>query len=42
MLTWPVGSVRVTRIEEQLGRVGLPVDRFLVGFDREVFNRHAA
>jgi glyoxylase-like metal-dependent hydrolase (beta-lactamase superfamily II) len=28
--------------EEQLGRVGLPVDRFLVGFDREVFNRHAA
>jgi glyoxylase-like metal-dependent hydrolase (beta-lactamase superfamily II) len=42
MLTWQVGSVRVTRIEEQLGRVGLPVDRFLVGFDREVFNRHAA
>lgn len=40
MYTWSVGSVSITRIEEQLGPGGMPVQQFLVGFEREVFNRH--
>ena len=40
MNTWTVGSVSITRIEEQLGPGGRPVNQFLVGFEREVFNRH--
>lgn len=42
MLTWTVGSVSVTRIEEQLGIGGMSADRFLVGFDRAVFDRHVS
>ncbi len=40
METWTIGSATVTRIEEQVGPVGLPVDKFLVGFDRQAFERH--
>ncbi len=40
MHTWNIGSVSVTRIEEQLGPGGMPAHQFLVGFEREVFNRH--
>jgi glyoxylase-like metal-dependent hydrolase (beta-lactamase superfamily II) len=40
METWTIGATSITRIEEQVGPVGLPVDKFLVGFEREAFNRH--
>jgi glyoxylase-like metal-dependent hydrolase (beta-lactamase superfamily II) len=40
MLTWQVGSVTVTRIEEQIGIGSMPIERFMVGFDREALNRH--
>jgi glyoxylase-like metal-dependent hydrolase (beta-lactamase superfamily II) len=40
MQTWTIGTTTITRIEEQVGPVGLPVDKFLVGFEREAFNRH--
>ncbi|MBN9426255.1 MAG: MBL fold metallo-hydrolase [Burkholderiales bacterium] len=39
MNTWRVGSVRVTRIEEQLGVGGFSPENFLLGFDREVFRK---
>lgn len=36
MITWNVGSVRITRIEEQLGFARMPPERYLVGFEREL------
>ena len=40
MSTWGVGSVTVTRIEEQLGFAGMPPEQYFVGFEREVLERH--
>ena len=40
MNTWTLGSISVTRIEEQLGPGGLPAQQFLVGFEREVIQQH--
>ena len=40
MTTWAIGSVTVTRIEEQLGFSNLPPDKYFAGFEREVMDRH--
>lgn len=40
MTTWNVGSVRITRIEEQLGFASMPPERYLIGFERELALRH--
>jgi glyoxylase-like metal-dependent hydrolase (beta-lactamase superfamily II) len=39
MNTWQVGSVHVTRIEEQVGVGGFPPEKFLKGLDRDEFFR---
>jgi glyoxylase-like metal-dependent hydrolase (beta-lactamase superfamily II) len=40
MKRWEVGSVTVTRIEEQLGYASFPPERYFAGFDRELLQRH--
>ena len=40
MQQWSVGTVSVTRIEEQLGIGSAPPERFFANFDREAFNHH--
>jgi glyoxylase-like metal-dependent hydrolase (beta-lactamase superfamily II) len=40
MATWTVGSVSITRVEEQLGIAHMPCETYLKGFDREVLDRH--
>ena len=40
MTTWTIGSVTVTRIEEQLGVTHVGCERFFRGFEREVLERH--
>ncbi|MCC6775432.1 MAG: MBL fold metallo-hydrolase [Hyphomicrobiales bacterium] len=42
MTTWTIGTVRVTRVEEQLGPTGHPPEQFLPGLDRELIARHRA
>ena len=37
MNSWQVGSVKVTRVEEQVGVGGFPPEKFLVGLDRRRF-----
>ena len=37
---WTIGTVRVTRVEEQLGFASVPPEKFFVGFEREVLERH--
>ena len=39
MTTWTIGSITVTRIEEQLG-LSFPPDQYFAGFEREVLERH--
>ena len=39
---WTIGRVNVTRVEEQIGFASLPPERFLVGFERELLQRHLA
>jgi glyoxylase-like metal-dependent hydrolase (beta-lactamase superfamily II) len=39
---WTIGTVRVTRVEEQLGFASVPPEKFFVGFEREVLERHLA
>ena len=40
MEAWSIGGVSVTRVEEQIGFASLPPERFLVGFERELLQRH--
>jgi glyoxylase-like metal-dependent hydrolase (beta-lactamase superfamily II) len=40
MATWTVGSVTVTRVEEQLGIAQVPCERYFQGFERDVLERH--
>ena len=40
MSTWTVGSVTVTRVEEQLGFAKQPPEKLLRGYEREVMERH--
>jgi glyoxylase-like metal-dependent hydrolase (beta-lactamase superfamily II) len=42
MPTWTIGSATVTRIEEHLGPTGMPCDKYLTGFERDVLERHLA
>jgi glyoxylase-like metal-dependent hydrolase (beta-lactamase superfamily II) len=42
MPTWSIGSTTVTRIEEHLGPTGMPCDKYLTGFERDVLERHLA
>jgi glyoxylase-like metal-dependent hydrolase (beta-lactamase superfamily II) len=37
---WTIGTVRVTRVEEQLGFASVPPERFFVGFEREILEQH--
>lgn len=39
MATWTIGSITVTRIEEQLG-FSFPPEQYFVNFEREVLDRH--
>jgi glyoxylase-like metal-dependent hydrolase (beta-lactamase superfamily II) len=38
--TWTIGSVRVTRIEEQLGFASVPPERYLAGLMHDALERH--
>jgi len=38
--TWTIGSVTVTRIEEQLGFASRPPEQYLDGFDRDMLAQH--
>ena len=40
MATWTIGSVTVTRVEEQLGVSHMPCEKFFRGFERDVLERH--
>jgi len=40
MATWTIGSVTVTRIEEQLGVTQVAPEQYLRGFERELLQRH--
>jgi len=40
MTTWKVGNVSITRVGELVGFASLPPEKFLVGFDRELLDRH--
>lgn len=40
MQTWQFGAVSVTRIEEQLGFANQPLEKYFLGFEREVIERH--
>ena len=40
MTTWAVGSITVTRIEEQLGFAHMQPEQYFPGFEREVLERH--
>lgn len=40
MTTWTVGSVTVTRIEEQLGFANVSPEKYFRGYEREVMERH--
>jgi glyoxylase-like metal-dependent hydrolase (beta-lactamase superfamily II) len=40
MATWRIGSVSITRVGELLGFASLPPEKFLVGLEREVIERH--
>jgi len=40
MATWKIGGTSVTRVGEMIGFASIPPERFLVGFEREVLNRH--
>jgi glyoxylase-like metal-dependent hydrolase (beta-lactamase superfamily II) len=40
MSTWTIGSVTVTRVEEHLGPTGMPCEKYLTGFERDVLERH--
>jgi glyoxylase-like metal-dependent hydrolase (beta-lactamase superfamily II) len=40
MTTWTLGSVTVTRIEEQLGVTNQPCEKYFPNFEREVLQRH--
>jgi glyoxylase-like metal-dependent hydrolase (beta-lactamase superfamily II) len=40
MTTWTVGSVSITRIEEQLGFANMPPEKYFRGFERDVIKRH--
>ncbi|HEY7244873.1 MAG TPA: MBL fold metallo-hydrolase [Xanthobacteraceae bacterium] len=40
MATWTIGSVTITRVEEQLGITHVACEKFLPGFEREVLLRH--
>jgi glyoxylase-like metal-dependent hydrolase (beta-lactamase superfamily II) len=37
---WAIGGVSVTRVEEQIGFASFPPQRYLVGFERELLQRH--
>lgn len=41
MASWSVGSVGITRIEEQLGPSSVPPEQYLVGLDRGLLAQHA-
>ena len=38
--TWNIGSVAVTRVEEQLGITSQPCDKYFPNFERNVLERH--
>jgi hypothetical protein len=40
MATWTIGSVTVTRIEEQLGVTAATPEQYFRGFERDVLQRH--
>lgn len=40
MSTWTLGTVTVTRIEEQLGMASFPPDEYFTDFDRDILERH--
>ena len=40
MTSWTLGETTITRIEEQLGFVNIPPDRYLIDFDRALLERH--
>ena len=40
MTSWSIGAVTVTRVEEQIGFASLPPEKYLVGFERDLLNRH--
>jgi glyoxylase-like metal-dependent hydrolase (beta-lactamase superfamily II) len=42
MTTWMIGTVSVTRVEEQLGLAGYPPEQFFPGLDRDLIARHAS
>jgi glyoxylase-like metal-dependent hydrolase (beta-lactamase superfamily II) len=39
-ISWSVGAVSLTRIEEQIGFASFPPERYLVGFERGLLQRH--
>ena len=40
MTTWTIGSVSVTRVEEQLGITNQPCEKYFPNFERDVLERH--
>src|SRR5262245_45236831 len=40
MTTWAVGSITVTRVEEQLGFAHMQPEQYFSGFERAVLERH--
>jgi glyoxylase-like metal-dependent hydrolase (beta-lactamase superfamily II) len=40
MTTWTIGSVTITRIEEQLGIAHMPCEKYFPSFERDVLKRH--
>ena len=40
MAIWTIGSVTITRVEEQLGIAHMPPEQYFRGFEREVLERH--
>ena len=40
MHTWTIGSATVTRVEEHLGITGMPCEKYLGDFERDVLERH--
>jgi glyoxylase-like metal-dependent hydrolase (beta-lactamase superfamily II) len=40
VLTWSIGAVSVTRVEELLGFASVAPERYLAGLEREVLQRH--
>src|ERR1043165_3269263 len=40
MATWTIGSVAITRVQEQLGITNQPCEKYFPNFERDVLERH--